>query len=538
MGFKLLTRSETEFDSIPKRHSDRPAMTYILHGWETLTRSMNECASLVDVKIVAPPVLYLPAGLPIPEKVAVLHDICDVQVRSLPRVITQMGDIKPEDLPAPGLLYLPHPYVVPGGRFNEMYGWDSYFIILGLIKSGRVELAKGMVENFLFEIEHYGAILNANRTYYLTRSQPPFLTSMIRSIYEDERSFPDAATALAWLNDAYHLSAKYYETWIQPSRNAGNTGLTRYCDLDTGPVAELADDNTYFHDVINWLLAHPDEDPGYLVRSPIGTSLDSTSPDSARDPRTGAAREPASVRGCSLTADFYLGDRAMRESGFDSSFRFGPFCGSTHHYAPVCLNSLLFRYEREMGDFAAKLGLPTEAKHWRLSADQRGCAIQKYLWQEDQGLFLDYDFVTGRKSGYDYLSAYYPLWAGVATKSQAALLEKNLFVFERVGGLSMSSTASGMQWDEPYGWAPSNWIVAEGLLLYGYRDDACRIAKAFLSTIDEHFTNDATVREKYDVVEKCAEVHVTAGYKDNVIGFGWTNGVYLMMQELLAQNLD
>ena len=109
---------------------------------------------------------------------------------ALPRRIEKLGDVRPEELPAQGLLYLPNPYVVPGGRFNEMYGWDSYFILLGLEADHREALAKGMVDNFLFEIEHYGAVLNANRTYYLTRSQPPFLTSMIRAVYENPASFP------------------------------------------------------------------------------------------------------------------------------------------------------------------------------------------------------------------------------------------------------------------------------------------------------------------------------------------------------------
>jgi len=503
-----------------------------------LTRSMNDCASLTDVKVMTHPVLYLPAGIKLPAKVAELHDSCYVQVRWLPRVVHHMGDVIPEELPGPGLLYLPNPYVVPGGRFNEMYGWDSYFIILGLLRSGLHGLARGMVDNFLFEIEHYGAVLNANRTYYLTRSQPPFLTSMIRSILEDKDSFSDSATALAWLGRAYDLSAKYYRLWTQPERLAGTTGLARYCDLGKGPVHELADDNTYFHDVIGWLLDHPDQDPGYLVKSQRESNLDPEHPEYNCNPHTGATREPACVRGYGLSDDFYLGDRAMRESGFDSSFRFGPFCGSTHHYAPVCLNSLLYRYEQEMAECAAELGLSMEVEDWNLRAAQRKDAMQKYLWREEDGLFLDYDFIQGRSSDYDFLSAYYPLWAGLATEAQAKSIKDSLYQFERFGGLAMSGTDSGMQWDEPYGWAPANWIVVQGLLRYGFHHDARRIATAFLETIDANFAVDATLREKYDVVRRAADVHVTAGYKENVIGFGWTNGVYLKMREMLADSAE
>jgi alpha,alpha-trehalase len=512
------------------------AASYILEGWETLTRSMNDCASLTDVKVMTHPVLYLPAGIELPAKVAELENSCYVQVRSLPRMIGHMGDVTPEELPGPGLLYLPNPYVVPGGRFNEMYGWDSYFILLGVLRSGMRDLARGMMENFLFEIEHYGAVLNANRTYYLTRSQPPFLTSMIRSILEDQGSFPDNATALAWLGRAYDLAARYYRIWTQPERLAGSTGLARYYDLGKGPVHELADDSTYFHDVIGWLLEHPDQDPGYLVKSQRESNPDPQHPEHNCDPRTGATREPACVRGYGLSDDFYLGDRAMRESGFDSSFRFGPFCGSTHHYAPVCLNSLLYRYEQEMAEFAAQLGLKTEVEDWNSRAAQRKDAMQKYLWQEEDGLFLDYDFIKDRPSHYDYLSAYYPLWAGLATQTQAQSIKDSLYQFERFGGLTMSSTESGMQWDEPYGWAPANWIVVQGLLRYGFGYDARRIATAFIETIDANFAVDATLREKYDVVRRAADVHVTAGYKENVIGFGWTNGVYLKMREMLAES--
>ncbi len=189
-------------------------LAYIHAAWDTLTRSMTDCHSLVDIKVTVNPVIYMPADVPAPPEVVALKDKCNVQVLSLPRRIEKLADVRPEELHAQGLLYLPHPYVVPGGRFNEMYGWDSYFIVLGLEADHREALAKGMVDNFLFEIEHYGAVLNANRTYYLTRSQPPFLTSMIRAVYENPASFPATpagrAEAHAWLEHAYTLAEKDY----------------------------------------------------------------------------------------------------------------------------------------------------------------------------------------------------------------------------------------------------------------------------------------------------------------------------------------
>jgi len=530
-----VSRPNTQLKMPATEGSDRPVTSYILGSWERLTRSISEYASLVDAKVTSNPILYLPADATIPADVIELYDRCHVQVRSLPRVIENIGDVRPEDLPAPGLLYLPNPYVVPGGRFNELYGWDSYFIVLGLISSGRYKLARGMVENLFFEIKEYGAVLNANRTYCLTRSQPPFLTAMIRSVYDCLQCFDDGESRINWLEGAYRLAARYYATWTATHRRAGDTGLSRYFDMDTGPVPELADDSTYYFDVIDWLLKHPRQDPGYLIRDSRHIDLSSASDGVLTDcnPKTNVLCRLAHVKGRSLTDDFYLGDRAMRESGFDSSFRFGPFCGMTHHFAPVCLNSLLFRYERDMAGFANELGLSSDSQTWDALSERREESIRRYLWKQDEGLFQDYNFIDGKSSPYLYLSTYYPMWSSLANREEGESLRRNLRIFERSGGLAMSAQASGMQWDEPYGWAPCNWIVAEAMRSYGYFDDARRIARSFMETVDHRFAIDATVREKYDVVIKGAEVHVTAGYKENVIGFGWTNGVYLQMQKLL-----
>src|SRR5580700_10694598 len=144
-------------------------LRYIHAAWDTLTRSVTDCHSLSDVKVNETPVLYIPADFTEPPDVTALQQKCQINVVTLPRRIEKLGDLRPEDIPTPGLLYLPNPYVVPGGRFNEMYGWDSYFILLGLEADHHEALAKGIVDNFLFEVEHYGAVLNANRTYYLTR---------------------------------------------------------------------------------------------------------------------------------------------------------------------------------------------------------------------------------------------------------------------------------------------------------------------------------------------------------------------------------
>jgi alpha,alpha-trehalase len=516
--------------------ADTKILTYIDNGWNTLSRSMTDCKSLIDPKVTTAPILYLPAGMETPPAVATAHQQCNVEVSHLPRKITHIGDVRVSEIPVEGLLYLPNRYVVPGGRFNEMYGWDSYFIILGLVENKRTQLAQGMVENFFFEIENYGAILNANRTYFFTRSQPPFLTSMIREVYEHPANKP---LSKAWLAKAYSYAQRDYELWTSPIHQAGDTGLARYHDIGEGPVPEMADDSGYYPDVIRWLLAHPGADTGYLVDAP-----DDPTPAEAIalakiscDIAASKVCARAHVDGHRLTAGFYLGDRAMRESGFDTSFRFGPFSGSTEDYAPVCLNSLLYKYERDMAHFAALLGRPTEAAAWEHRAATRREAINKYLWNPTQGMFYDYDFTTQKQSTYNYITAFYPLWAKLATPQQAAALQRHLSLFEHDGGLAMSDNNSGTQWDLPFGWAPTNWLAIDGLAQYGFSADASRLAKKFSQTILQNFLTDATIREKYNVVSGSANVAVATGYKSNVVGFGWTNGVYLQMHALLTHKL-
>jgi len=517
-----------------------PAKTraYIDQAWTTLTRSQDQCNALTDPKIAGHPVLYVPAEMKVPSTLADIGKRCGVDIRPLPRAIQRLGDIDATKLPAQGLLYLPHPYVVPGGFFNEMYGWDSYFIVLGLAADQRGKLARDMVDNALFEVEHYGAVLNANRTYYLSRSQPPFLTAMMATVLGDPDAFASDAERKAWLAGAYQLAVRNHDVWTREEHRAGDTGLARYYDLGDGPVLEAQNSDDFYVKVIKWLRAHPKDDPGYLLKG-------ARQPDDAEAARL--AKDSCDVRaskvclgnwhdGYRLTADYYRGDRAMRESGYDTNFHFGPFGGSTHHYASVDLNSLLYRYELDLADFATKLGKSDEAKHWAAAAAARKQAMDKYLWRAGDGMYRDYDFVAGKSSPTPYINTFYPLWAGAASPQQAAAVRGKLAVFERRGGLSMDNQPSGVQWNDPFGWAPTNWLAIKGLEDYGFHDDARRLAGKFTATVDRGLADDGTIREKYNMAKGNADVRVSAGYSENVIGFGWTNGVYLKLQEILQRN--
>jgi alpha,alpha-trehalase len=513
---------------------------YISRGWGQLTRSMESCDSFKDVKSVGKPVLYLPAGVQEPAALTNLEKTCGVSVRRLPVVVRKPGAIDVNAIKPQGLLYLPNPYVVPGGRFNEMYGWDSYFIIRGLLRAGKRKLARGIVDNFFYEIEHYGMVLNANRTYYLTRSQPPFLSSMILAVYDSDKAA--GHNDLKWLAKAYPYALKDYDFWTHSPHLAGTTGLSRYYALGNGPAPEaMAGNPHYYRYVATYFLLHPKAARGNLARSgKAGSSVRVVGPrfpiyicDEAKKPGEPGCDLAEQV---GLTAKYYKSDRSMRESGFDVSFRFGPFGDDTAEYAPVDLNSLLYKTEKNLERISQLLGRERQGREWAERAALRRERVDKYLWNANSGMFFDYDFVTQKQSGYEFATTFYPLWAGLASPAQAREVAANLKLFLEPGGVVTSLRKTGAQWDYPYGWAPLQLIAAGGLWRYGFDQRADRVAYRFLGTVLRNFRSDGTIREKYNVVTRSYETHITAGYTQNVIGFGWTNGVFLALLHHLPES--
>ena len=530
--------------NVPEGEGLKPILTYISAAWDTLTRSMTECVSVVDPKIKVAPVLYLPAEVAEPAAVYKLAADCNVRVEHLPVQIHRLGEIDTGKIQPHGLLYLPDKYVVPGGRFNEMYGWDSYFIIRGLLRAGRIDLARGMVDNFFFEIEHYGAMLNANRTYYLTRSQPPFVSSMFVDVYRamQQAHQTDGTADKAWLERAYADLEKDYGMWTRDPHLAGQTRLSRYYDFGEGPPAEAVQDETgFYRKVAQYFFLHPAQADDYVVEANPGTNQAvAGSPYSLQVcdvPLTMARAECEKAKPFKLSADYYKGDRSMRESGFDVSFRFGPFGAATHRYVPVCLNSLLYKTEKDLEQISLWLGHPEDAKKWNQRAEARKRLITRYLWNQKQGLFFDYNFQTSQMSNYQYASTFYPLWAGLATQEQAKAVADNLKIFDRPGGLPMSTYETGAQWDLPYGWGNIEMLAIDGLRRYGFNADADRVSYEFLSTVAENFHRDGIIKEKYNVVTKSSEAHVELGYEMNVVGFGWTNAAFLELLHGLPKEM-
>ncbi|HWR14050.1 MAG TPA: trehalase family glycosidase [Terriglobales bacterium] len=497
--------------------------SYIQNAWTTLRRSTDDCKTITDERHPdRKQVIYFPADQPLPAVAADLARRCNVDTRQLPKPITAPGTFDADHFSPHGLLYLPHPYIVPGGFFNEMYGWDSYFIIRGLLLDNHLDLARGMVENFFYEIEHYGSILNANRTYFLTRSQPPFLSAMVMAIY-------DAKPDHDWLIRAYPYIERDYHMWTSGKHLAGITGLSRYYDYGQGPTPDIAAvGDPYYAEVIS-----------ALATSGIASNYQSLS--STIGPRytvtacvTGAAcAAPAQT---ALTADYYQGDRAMRESGFDVSNRFGPYSGKTHHFAPVCLNSLLYQTEKNLQRIAEILNRPADAKRWAERARTRQQLMEKYFWDPQKKMYFDWNFTDSARSTYEYATTFYPLWVGLASPDRARDLISNLAKFEQPGGIVMSTYDTRLQWDFPYGWAPINLITIEGLRHYHADEAANRLSRKFITMVAENFQRDGTIREKYNVVTRTTEQNVTAGYHVNVIGFGWTNATFLALWNALPNS--
>ena len=543
VGVALLSHSGSPLTSHLRAGSSHAAeaykslddlLLYISSDWERLTRSLDNCASYPDSKVENEKALYLPADVPIPSGLSAILAKCSVHVDHLPAKLHPLAP-SPE-IRNHGLLYLPHPYVVPGGQFNEMYGWDSYFIIRGLLRDNRPDLARGMLENFFYEIENYGGVLNANRSYYLGRSQPLFLTSMILAVYHPAN--PTEKTDLSWLRKAYQYAVSDYAQWTQPPHLAGDTGLSRYYDEGEGPVPEImGDPSNYYRGVASYFLLHEGESSTHLVRvgaeHPVSSILGPVFPVPCPSHQTSQESNCTPGDRVGLARDYYKGDRAMRESGFDVTFRFGPYGISTHYYAPVCLNSLLYKTEMDLAEMSRLLGQPDDRKQWEEKARKRRERIDKYLWNAFRGQYFDFNFVTREQSSYEYATTFYPLWAGLASKDQAKAVDGNLSRFEQPGGLTMSRYESQAQWDYPYGWAPIHLLAVEGLRRYGYDADADRITQKFLTMILENFRRDHTIREKYNVAARSSVTRIGVGYAQNVIGFGWTNATFI---ELLHES--
>lgn len=442
------------------------------------------------------------------------------------------------------------PYVVPGGRFNELYYWDSYFIVQGLLQDGRTDLARGMADNMVYEVEHYGKIPNANRTYYLTRSQPPFLTSIIRAVYESR------AADKKWLAAALKAAmAEYHNVWLSKDRlvKIGSNELSRYYDSGSGPCPEV-EPGHYDDQMKPWLaLARRENSNATLTPFQFLNQY-----------LYGGRFADLKANGMTL-AEFFKNDRAVRESGHDTTHRFDD---RTTEFVTVDLNSLLYKYETDFAEliaseFNGKLpgvsSQESEAAFWLRRAAGRKRAMLALMWDEERGYFFDYDFVQQHRSAYISATGLYPLWAKLLDGADPAEHQraKRIIAYacqhlEEPAGLAATAKESveaarsndPRQWDYPYGWAPHQMLGWQALKNYGDDSDAARLAYRWLYTIAKNARDyNGTIPEKFNVVTGSHEVFVeygNVGTKFSYIapeGFGWMNASFEVGMKFLSPEL-
>ncbi|HEX9827193.1 MAG TPA: alpha,alpha-trehalase [Flavobacteriaceae bacterium] len=405
------------------------------------------------------------------------------------------------------------PFVVPGGRFNEMYGWDSYFESVGLLIDGKVELARAMADNFQYEIEYYGKILNANRSYYLTRTQPPFYSSLIREVFEVTKD-------KNWLQSHLKTAIKEYETvWMVKGGRLTENGLNRYLAEGIGMPPEC--EKGHFDAILK-----PFADAENLSIEDYISKYDS-----------GEIKNPELDR-------YFVHDRTVRESGHDTSYRIEGNCADLNL---VELNAMLYKYETDFAkliesEFNGNFQSYTST-YWQQKAEARKAAIDTYLWSEIKGLYFDYNVVTNTQSTFVGASTLAPLWANLCSEKQAKLLVKNAIpLLKEKGGIAgcdkesrgeISAERPARQWDYPNGWAPHQMMVWKGLINYGFEEEAQELIYRWLYMITKNAVDyNGTIPEKYDVVEATHKVFAEYGNVGTDFeyitqeGFGWMNASY------------
>lgn len=392
------------------------------------------------------------------------------------------------------LLALPYPYVVPGGRFQEQFYWDGYFIMLGLAADGHWKRIEGMLKNYTYMMRKFGYIPTANRSYFTSRSQPPFLSHMVR-LLAGKKGRRILVEYLPYLLLEHRF-------WMKGHSKAAKQPMAAYARVVSMPDGSIL--SRYY--------------------------------DNKATPRPESLREDTSTAaGVSSRSspELFLHLRAGAESGWDFSSRWfsDPADIRTIHttdIVPVDLNCLLYQLEMTIVEAYTILQQSVLANQFRRHAHRRAAAIQKYCWNDEAQFFDDFDARAKQHTGRLTLAGVFPLYAGIATPEQAAAVAKHLeHDFLKEGGLITTLEYSSQQWDAPNGWAPLQYVSIHGLRAYGYHQLADTIKKRWVTTNVRIFEDRHKLIEKYNVVEPSGLGR--GGEYPLQDGFGWTNGVLLSL---------
>jgi len=410
-------------------------------------------------------------------------------IESLWAVLTRKPDSKKGSL-----IPLPNSYIVPGGRFGEIYYWDSYFTMLGLQVSKRIDLIENMVNNFAHLVDTIGYIPNGNRSYFLGRSQPPFFSVMVR-LLSDEKGKEILTKYLT------HLE-KEYNFWMKGAGQLNNTGMA-------------------IHRVVKM--------PGDEVMNRYWDENDTPRPESFREDME------LSHQSEQQSQILFRHIRAAAESGWDFSsrwFKKENLFSSIHttDIIPVDLNCLLYHLEITLAEGYDLSGLKNLSQQYNNPAKNRKATILKYCWHETKKCFVDFDFRENRQLDSKTLATAFPMFFKIATGEQAKTIAELLeSKFLMPGGLTTTLTQTGQQWDAPNGWAPLQWITIIGLEHYGFKELSGEIARRWIELNEKVFRQTGRMMEKYDVMHM--DKIAGGGEYPSQDGFGWTNGVFLALKK-------
>ncbi len=431
--------------------------------------------------------------LPVPHSTNYRSD----QARSVEENIEKLWPVltRQPEAKAGSIIPLPYSYIVPGGRFGEIYYWDSYFTMLGLKVSGKTDMIENMINNFSFLIDSFGYIPNGNRSYFIGRSQPPFYSLMVQLLAGIKGKevlqvyLPQLLKEYdCWMKDAHALNASK-QSIHHSVRMPGGEILNRFWDEHNTPRPE-----SYAADI--HLSEQSVQDPKILFR--------------------------------------HL--RAGAESGWDYSCRWFKNIDdfSTIHttdIVPIDLNGLIYHLEKTIAEAYEQNGEDERATHFNKLAEKRRKAVNDYCWNEQAGFYVDYDWKEGVQKECLTLAGITPLFFNMCSSEQAdkaARVIKEKFLNE--GGLVNTLKITGQQWDAPNGWAPLHWMAIIGLENYGHHELASVVAKRWIKLNRDVFRRTGKLMEKYNVVD--THLEAGGGEYEGQDGFGWTNGVLLALIEI------
>ena len=415
------------------------------------------------------------------------------------------------------LLPLPNAYIVPGGRFREIYYWDSYFTMLGLKESGEVSMIENMVNNFAFLINTYGHIPNGNRSYYVSRSQPPFFCLMVEllagikgnAVYKKYLPAMEKEYAY-WMEGA--ANTKTDKPFKRVVKLKGGAVLNRYWDDNNTPRQESYKEDVEVAEAVAQELAMR-----IKVASPekLKEILDNTKATTNRHLRAGACS------GWDFSSRWFADQATIKTI-------------ETTNIIPVDLNCLLYSMETIIARASLMAGKKADKLLYQQKAAARKAAINKYCWQQKNSFFGDYNFVTNSPVEIITAAGMYPLFMKIATQTQAVACANTAKVqLVKDGGLVTTTNHAGQQWDAPNGWAPLQWMAVKGLSNYNQNDLAKTIATRWLALNDKVYIATGKMMEKYNV-EDMSKL-AGGGEYPSQDGFGWTNGVYLAFKKLYGK---